>query len=64
MTSKLKKYKALGSYDVDKLDNYEGLGYENHVLLKGGKSVELEDTVAKPLIDKKYITIANSKEVK
>ena len=50
-----KKYKATKDYHNNSMDWFSGIGEENHIKLKNGKVVELDDSVAKPFIDDKML---------
>ena len=57
-----KKYKATKDYHNNAMDGFSGIGEDNHIKLKNGKAVELEDLVAKPFVDNKMLS--ESKETK
>ena len=50
-----KKYKATKDYHNNAMDGFSGIGEDNHIKLKNGKVVELDDSVAKPFIDDKML---------
>tara|TARA_Y100000593_G_scaffold95130_1_gene200461 strand:- start:29590 stop:29778 length:189 start_codon:yes stop_codon:yes gene_type:complete len=50
-----KKYKATKDYWNNAMDGFSGIGEDNHIKLKNGKEVELEDSVAKPFLTNKML---------
>jgi hypothetical protein len=57
-----KMYKASKDYWNNAMDGFSGIGEDNHIKLKNGKAVELEDSVATPFVDNKMLSEA--KQVK
>ena len=57
-----KKYTATGDYHNNAMDGFSGIGEDNHIKLKNGKAVELENSVAKPFVDSKMLV--ESKQTK
>ena len=53
--AKVNKYKATDTYNVNMFNDFEGIGYKNHVELKNGNTVALENSVAKPFVDNKML---------
>ena len=56
------KYKATKNYHNTAMDGFSGIGEPNHIKLKNGKAVSLDDSVAKPFLDNKMLE--KSKETK
>ena len=56
-----KKYKATSIFNVDALDNYHGLGNENHARLCRGEVIEITD-LPKELINNKMIEEVGGKK--
>ena len=56
-----KKYKATKDYWNNAMDGFSGIGEDNHIKLKNGNAVELEDSVAKPFVDNKMLSEAKGK---
>ena len=53
-----KMYKATKDYWNNAMDGFSGIGEDNHIKLKNGKAVELEDSVANPFVDDKMLVEA------
>ena len=51
----VKKYKATKDYWNNAMDGFSDIGEDNHIKLKNGKAVKLEDSVAKPFVDGKML---------
>ena len=51
----VKMYKANKNYHNNAMDGFSGIGEDNHIKLKNGSAVELEDSVAKPFVDDKML---------
>ena len=50
-----KKYTATKDYWNNAMDGFSDIGEDNHIKLKNGKAVELNDSVAKPFVDNKML---------